>query len=124
MEARDVEPEMPDWLTGRAAELWPDVAAVLRPMGLLSADYTVGLALLVDAMADWIYYARRLADDPENENAWRWEKRKREAWADVHKQHREFGLTPSAMRSVAKHHGGQEQSDDDDIKPYTPKLAG
>lgn len=96
----DRPPEMPEWITGRAAELWPEVCGVLRSMRLLSVDYTVGIALLVDAMADWIHYSRLIADDPEHEHAWRWEKRKREAWADVYRQHREFGMSPSSMRGI------------------------
>mgnify|MGYP001193550119 CR=1 FL=1 len=56
-------PEIPKWITGRAAEMWSDISVILEPMGLLSRDYTVGMALLVDSLADWVATCRKLAEE-------------------------------------------------------------
>jgi P27 family predicted phage terminase small subunit len=88
-------PEMPRWLKGKAVTEWLHVAPILEQMGVLTQADQIGLALLADAVADYVELREK-------------DKRRkgsngtavRQARADVLKLCREFGLTPSSRTSL------------------------
>ena len=99
--------ECPAWLKGPAREYWPEIAAMLRTMRLNSSYHTVSIALLCDALADWIRFSDLVADqDPVSST----DKGnhvqnpafglKNKAWERVLKACREFGMSPAALRGV------------------------
>lgn len=100
----------PSWLVGRAAAHWEPLCEMLFNLGLMSAPYSIGLALLVDALADWIAYTEGLSTATGIESMQYYASRKEKAWDRVMKACREFGITPSAATSVKTLKG-------DDTKP-------
>jgi phage terminase small subunit len=87
----------PKWLPKKAVRYWPDIAEMLGGLGLMTREYSVGLALLVDAIADWLNWAKECDKAKSSFNEWT---NKAKAWDRVMKGLREFGLTPSAISAV------------------------
>jgi phage terminase small subunit len=90
-------PMAPTWLRKKAVRYWPDIAEMLAGLGLMTREYSVALALLVDALADWVMWAGECDKPKSSFNEWT---NKAKAWERVLKACREFGLTPSAITSV------------------------
>jgi P27 family predicted phage terminase small subunit len=91
---------------------------MLRQMGVLAAPYSVTLALLTEALADYISYAEMASKTsliirtPAGGYAHNPIYRARDdAWERVLKAAREFGLTPSAVRGVLKIGGSDPEPD-------------
>jgi hypothetical protein len=59
-------PIPPAWLSDRARDRWPEVCRALIGLGVLSAPYTVGVALLADAIGDFAYWAERESENPRD----------------------------------------------------------
>jgi hypothetical protein len=59
-------PIPPAWLSDRARDKWAEVCRALIGLGVLSAPYTAGVVLLVDAIADFAYWAEREAENPRD----------------------------------------------------------
>src|SRR5262245_54389527 len=61
--------ECPEWLQGSAREHWPAISEMLSNMKLNSAHYTISMALLCDALADFIRFSQLAAgtEDPTTE---------------------------------------------------------
>lgn len=97
----------PAWIGPKAAEFWPQIAEILVGMGLMAAPYSIALGLLVDAMADYVAYAKEAAESTPtlmSPNGSSYQNpivgMKNQAWERVLKALREFGLTPSAITGV------------------------
>jgi phage terminase small subunit len=99
----------PSWLKGRAVEHWQPLCEMLFGLGLMSAPYSVGLALLVDALADWIEYTESLLSAIDLEEKGYYATRKEKAWERVLKACREFGITPSAATGVKSLKGDENK---------------
>lgn len=109
---RDGEPEAtpegvpcPAWLGDRAREHWDEIHPMLVGWGVMARPFEVGLAVLVDAIADWVALAKEL----EQVEVWTNPlarpvvmKQKSEARKQVLAALREFGMTPSAVTAVRK----------------------
>ena len=98
---------MPDYLTKRAQTFWPDLSARLEAMHISSPHYEIGLALLCDALADWVQCAALVATDgllTTTTNGNRIQHpaygAKNRAWKRVIDACREFGMTPLALRGM------------------------
>lgn len=100
--------EAPAWTPPGAAEVLPDVLAKVEQAGLSSPVYTLAAVLLADAVADFAHYCA-LADEqprintsasghPQQHPATTLKNQSRKAALDLL---REFGMTPSAIRSVS-----------------------
>lgn len=92
-------PEMPEWLTGKGAEHWAEVGAMLDGLGIMARPHTLALAMLCEALAKWI----------ETREA-RW-------WTAVLSGCREFGMTPSAITSI------RSANPDAEKKSKFPRLS-
>jgi hypothetical protein len=77
-------PPCPAWLGASSAELWPEVGAMLVGLGVMSAPMTLALAMLCEALADYVR-----GREPKD-------------WDRVMRALRECGMTPSALASVQK----------------------
>jgi hypothetical protein len=98
--------------------LWGDVLAMLADGGKSSADFTIGIALLCDALADWQAASKAAEDAPAVDVDERGNRRaspehrvKRAAFDRVAKACREFGLTPATALANA----GIDGPDDGDF---------
>ncbi|MCX5658624.1 MAG: phage terminase small subunit P27 family [Planctomycetota bacterium] len=101
------EMDAPSWLTDKAREHWPAVASMLHERGLSAPGYTVAIALLVDAVADYAALAKEAATaEPVlvNESGKSYINPvytlKAQSWDRLLRALTEFGLTPSAARGV------------------------
>jgi phage terminase small subunit len=88
-ETRDGEPSpttelppCPAWVRPAARKHWGEIGEMLEGLGLIAKPHTLALAMLCEALADWI----------SDHDA--------KAWERVLKACREFGMTPSAMSAV------------------------
>ena len=97
----------PVWLKGPARKQWPKIAAMLTAMRLNSSHYTVSMALLCDALADWIRFSELARDADPIERTDKGNAiqnpifgMKNKAWERVLKVCREFGMSPSALRGI------------------------
>lgn len=112
-ERRSGEPELtpelppcPTWVRPEAAKHWDEIGGLLYSMGLMSAAYTLGLALLVESLADYIKRAEQCQTCEEVVYT---EKgafanpifgMKDKAWDRVLKAAQQFGLTPATISDV------------------------
>lgn len=87
-------PPCPEWLQGAARQHWGEVGAMLDGLGIMGRPHTLALALLCDALADWIAAMAASATDPLAIDV------KPKAWERVLKGCREFGMTPAAITAV------------------------
>lgn len=87
-------PACPEWVSAKARVHWGEIGAMMEGLNVMAIPHTIALALLVDALADWIHYTREAEIDGA---AYR---HKRAAWEAVMKACREFGMTPSAITGV------------------------
>lgn len=107
--ASDLTP--PAFLTDRAAQHWPALADLLADMGVMADGDRLALALLCEALAEWIEAGETIARDGATYDC------TTEAGAVMHRAHpavaqradaarrvqsllSEFGLTPSARAKV------------------------
>lgn len=67
---------------------------MLAGLNIMARPHTLALALLVDALADWIRFTAAAETDVKAM------RHKRAAWESVLKACREFGMTPSAITGV------------------------
>lgn len=99
--------ECPAWLNQKARGYWPAIAEMLKAMRLNSSHHTLSIALLCDALADWI----RFSDVAANESPVLTTDKgyaiqnpivgmKNKAWERVLKACREFGMSPAALRGI------------------------
>lgn len=101
-------PEAPAWLTDRAREYWLPLVERIGRMGILSPQHAEGVGLLCEALADYALAnetpgARNPSTTTGSGTFTNPAYRARcEAWKRVLSALREFGLTPSAIRSVGK----------------------
>ncbi len=100
-------PPCPPWVRRKAAKHWGEIAALLEGLGIMARVHTLALALLVDALADWIESTDKADKAPmtcATENGGEVPHpihgMKGKAWERVLKACREFGMTPSAMSAV------------------------
>lgn len=101
------KPRRPTWLGEDAARLWPAIATELEAMGVLAKVDQTALALLCQALADYLA-ARKTVD--EEGATFTTEKGyiaqhpavgiMGNAWARVMKLARDFGMTPSARAGL------------------------
>lgn len=99
--------DCPAWVSATGQQQWPEVSAMLFGLGILGRPYTVALALLVDALADYIAYSKQAGAEPPvltSPNGSSYQNPivslKNQAWERVLKALREFGMTPSAISGV------------------------
>jgi phage terminase small subunit len=81
----DVTPELPhcpDWVRAGARKHWGEVGAMLEGLGVMARPHTLALAMLCEALCDWL------------------EKHNGASWDRVLRACREFGMTPSAITGV------------------------
>jgi P27 family predicted phage terminase small subunit len=100
-------PACPSWASSKARTYWAEIGDLLTGLGIMSRPHTVGLTLLVDALADWIRFTKEAENAPSlvegstgNQVANPIFALKRHAWEQVLKGVREFGMTPSAISGV------------------------
>jgi hypothetical protein len=73
-----------------ARKHWGEIGLMLEGLGVIAKPHTLALAMLCEALADWI------ADHDAK------------AWERVLKACREFGMTPSAMSAVRSVKGDEK----------------
>lgn len=107
------KPRRPTWLGDEAGKLWPAIAAELDAMGVLARVDQTTLALLCQALADYLA-ARAVVDEAAAEGEVRFcattDKGNiiqhpavgvmNKSWERVVKLAREFGMTPSARAGL------------------------
>lgn len=104
------EPEIPTWLSAKARTHWRKIAPHLLRMGVLTEGDGTALAMLCDAIADYVQISQTLKKsgltyEAETRDGMRIMKHplvteKDAAWKRFHRMAVEFGLTPSARRRV------------------------
>lgn len=124
--ARLSQIEPPIFLSDRAREHWPALAGILADMGVLADGDRIALALLCEALVEWIAAGATIAAEGATYAA------TTEAGAVMHRAHpavaqradaarrvqsllSEFGLTPSAR---AKVQALPDLPDDDPARAY------
>jgi hypothetical protein len=103
-------PPCPPWVRRDIAKRWDEIGGMLA--GLMSTRHTIGLALLIDALADWLKWSD-LADKPKAKLMVL--NQKTRAWDHLMKACREFGCTPSAVAAVrpaAKPNAAEKKKDE------------
>jgi P27 family predicted phage terminase small subunit len=99
-------PPCPKWVSEEAAKHWDEIGNVLYGMGLMSVAYTIGLAILVQTLADYI---KRCEQAEHCEEVVYTEKgafanpihgMKDRAEARLLKIAQQFGLTPATISQV------------------------
>ncbi|MFD1507960.1 phage terminase small subunit P27 family [Lacimonas salitolerans] len=107
---RDLDP--PAFLSDQAAQHWPDLAGLLSDMGIAANSDRIALALLCEALAEWIEAGQTIAKYGATYQA------VTEAGAVMHRAHpavaqradsarrvqsllAEFGMTPAARSKVS-----------------------
>lgn len=112
-EPEPAKPRRPAWLGKEAARHWSAVAAELEAMGVLARVDQVALALLCQALADYLA-ARAVVEAAAQEGAVRFCAKTdmgniiqhpavgvmNKSWERVVKLAREFGMTPSARAGL------------------------
>jgi P27 family predicted phage terminase small subunit len=100
--------QCPEWLQGSAREHWPQISEMLSNMKLNSSHYTVSMALLCDALADFIRFSELATGaepitqtDKGNVVQHPIVGLKNKAWARVLAACREFGMSPAALRGIS-----------------------
>lgn len=121
-DAADIAPQLPpcpSWVRPEAAKHWDEIGGMLYGMGLMGAPYTLALALLVEALADYIRRAEQCETTPEVTET---EKgsfphpifgMKDKAWDRVLKAAQQFGLTPATISQVTA-----DKAKEDDPREY------
>lgn len=101
-------PPAPKWLQGAALARWAELGSMLVAQGLLTRLDALALALLVDALGEYldareIVAQTGLTTETDNLNVIQHPAVgiMHRAWENVLKILREFGLTPSARSGVA-----------------------
>ena len=69
--------------------------------GVMARPYAAALALLADAVADWVEAGEDLATAPPDEVA-QLRRHKSDAWKRAMAAFREFGMTPAAVTAIKK----------------------
>lgn len=102
-----VEVAAPSWLSDKAASHWPGICSMLAGLGLMAEVYSPALALMVDALADYIAHSEVAKVEPAVLTSPAGVAYinpiytlKERAWDRVLKIVREFGMTPSAISGV------------------------
>lgn len=113
-------PEAPVWLSSAAKAHWIELVPMLMGMGVMAREFSVGLALLTDALADWLSESSTIAALPEGTEDHPAYSRKAKAWERVMKSVREFGLTPSAVTGIKTVKG--KETTEKGVKRF--KLSG
>jgi P27 family predicted phage terminase small subunit len=100
--------ECPEWLNEPAKAYWPRITVMLAAMHLDSSHYAPSIALLCDAVADFTRFSDMAANaepvivtDKGNRVQNPIIGIKNKAWERVLKSLREFGMSPSALRSIS-----------------------
>ncbi len=75
-------PPCPDWIRPEAREHWEEVGAMLAGLNVMAKPHTLALAMLCEALAEWVKTHHG------------------SAWDRVMKACREFGMTPAAITGV------------------------
>jgi P27 family predicted phage terminase small subunit len=95
------------WLTGPARTYWPEISKALTAMRINSSHYTLTVALLAGAVADWIRFSELAANEGPVETTDKGNAvqnpifgLKNKAWARVLTACREFGMSPWALRAI------------------------
>ena len=121
---RDLDP--PAFLTDRAAQHWPELAGLLADLGIAADSDRLALALLCEALAEWIGAGETIAQHGATYEC------TTEAGAVMHRAHpavaqradaarrvqsllSEFGMTPAARSKVS---GLPDLPGDDPAKAY------
>lgn len=107
----------PEWLTTRGKEAWTDILPILRGLGVMTVADPVALALLCDALAEYVD-ARAVV---RVEGATYWTEGKStmlrarpevtiasDAWRRAKVMLTEFGLTPASRARVSGAAPGEE----------------
>ena len=97
----------PQWMTEDAHKHWPDIAAMLAGLGLMSDMHSPALALLCESLARYLTLRDMIADTGyscESATGAPYQHplvgAMNKAWEQVYKILREFGMTPAALRGV------------------------
>lgn len=102
-------PPPPPWLGEKAAAHWPFIGRELEKMGLMSSADTLSLALLCDALADYLFASEMVtksgggvARSEKTGGVYQlpFVKMKTNAWERVVKISREFGLSPASRAGL------------------------
>jgi P27 family predicted phage terminase small subunit len=98
----------PEWLNARAKAYWPQIAEMLALLRLNSSHYELSVALLCDALADFIRISEICVDASplsvgHNGNGVQNPvfRLKNAAWDRLLKACREFGMSPAALRGIS-----------------------
>lgn len=98
---------MPDYLTKGAKVFWIAMSSRLEAMRLSSPHHEIGLALLCDAMSDWVECGKLVETEGILITTAQGNKiqhpaygAKNRAWKRVIDACREFGMTPAALRGM------------------------
>ncbi|MBW2647634.1 MAG: phage terminase small subunit P27 family [Deltaproteobacteria bacterium] len=100
--------ECPAFLQGVAREMWPDVARVLKPLGLATELDEAGLTMLVDGIVDYLesrmlyhkyprFGKNRHGEMVEHPAVKQFDR----SWKRLGGILREFGMTPSARAGLS-----------------------
>lgn len=109
-------PSCPPWVSREARKYWKDIGSVLDGMKVMTAADKIALGLLVDALARYVTAKHAVYGTDEEDgtgmltiNSAGTQQRHpmvllmQEAWEQVLKACREFGLTPSSRTGVRLH---------------------
>lgn len=96
-------PPCPSWVSERGREWWTEVVGQLAEMGVMTAPYAVPLALMVEALADYLEAAEQLRHSGlTRETALGGTSKnplvtiRDDAWKRAMMAAKEFGLTPAS----------------------------
>ena len=109
-------PECPEWVSEKAREWWPEIAGQLAEMAVMTAPYAVTLALLTDALADYLEVKEALKGEPLTYTTDKGSVGKNplvtikeDAWKRVILAAKEFGLTPASRTRTRIESAGKEK---------------
>jgi len=100
--------DCPSWLTENAKAYWPEVTTMLTAMRLNSSHHTLSIALLCDALSDWVRYSELATKEDATTTTAKGNViqspivgLKNKAWTRLLVACREFGMSPSALRGIS-----------------------
>lgn len=123
-------PPAPAWLSKDAQDLYIELGSLAHGLGVMAKPHAVALALAAEAMADYV----KLRDEAEKVEAVVTGERgapyqhpiigmRNAAWKRVLVALREFGLTPTAARSVTTAADPEASSPGSRQYPLGPRLS-
>ena len=109
-------PDCPDWVSETGRSWWTEIAGQLAEMGVMTAPYTVPLAMLVEALADYLDVKEKLkgqdliyTTDKGSVGKNPLVTIKEDAWRRVILAAKEFGLTPASRTRTRIETAGKEK---------------